>query len=37
MRRRAERRDGPSDLDADEKRVLRLLRASAAKGATEAA
>jgi DNA topoisomerase-1 len=37
MRRRAERRDGPCDLDADEKRVLRLLHASAAKGSIKAA
>jgi DNA topoisomerase I len=37
MHRRAERRDGPCDLDADEKRVLRLLHASAAKGSTRAA
>jgi len=37
MRRRTERRDGPCDLGADEKRVLRLLQASAAKGSAKAA
>jgi DNA topoisomerase-1 len=37
MRRRAERRNGPCDLDADEKRVLRLLHASAAKASSRAA
>jgi hypothetical protein len=37
MRRRAERRDGPCDLDADEKRALRLLHASVAKGSSKAA